>query len=54
MFHALRKGMKCLREFKNTHLRRMVVLFLIENFEMLWPLLHICVLNNFGHVRLTE
>ena len=35
MFHALRKGMKCPREFKNTHLRRMVVLFMIENFEML-------------------
>ena len=32
----------------------MVVLFAIENFEMLWPLLHICVLNNFGHIRLTE
>ena len=30
------------------------MLFIIENFEMLWPLLHICVLNNFGHVRLTE
>ena len=54
MFHALRKGMKCPREFKNAHLRRMVVFFIIENFEMLWPLLHICVLNNFGHVRLTE
>ena len=24
------------------------------NFEMLWPLLHICVLNNFGHLRLKE
>ena len=27
---------------------------MIENFEMLWPLLHICILNNFGHARLTE
>ena len=32
----------------------MVVLFMIENFKMLWPLLHICILNNFGHTRLTE
>ena len=32
----------------------MVVLFMVENFEMLWPLLHICVLNNFRHLRLTE
>ena len=35
MFHALRKGMKCPREFTNTHLRRMIVLFIIKNFEML-------------------
>ena len=32
MFHALRKGMECPREFTNTHLRRMIVLFAIENF----------------------
>ena len=38
------------REF----LRRMIVLFAIENFEMLWPLLHISVLNNFGHIRMPK
>ena len=54
MSHALRKRMKCPREFTNTHLRRMVVLFIIENFEMLWPLLHVSVLNNFGHIRIPE
>ena len=54
MFHALHKGIKCPREFTNMHLRWMVVLFMLENFEMLWPLLHICVLNNFRHLRLTE
>ena len=54
MFHALRKGMKCPREFTNTHLRRMIVLFIIENFEMLWPLLHVSVLSNFGHIRMPE
>ena len=54
MFYALHKGIKCLREFTNMHLRQMVVLFMVENFEMLWPLLHICVLNNFGHSRLTK
>ena len=32
----------------------MVVLFAIENFERLWHLLHICVLNNFGHIRLMK
>ena len=54
LFHAICKSIKCPREFSNTHLRCMVVLFMVENFEMLWPLLHICVLNNFGHLRLTE
>ena len=32
MFHALRKGMKWPREFTNTHLRRMIVLYIIKNF----------------------
>ena len=54
LFHSIRKSIKCPREFSNTHLRHMVVLFMVENFDMLWPLLHICVLNNFGHLRLTE
>ena len=54
MFHAIRKGMECPREFTNTHLRRMVVLFIIENFDMLWPLLHVSVFSNFGHIRMPE
>ena len=54
MFHALCKSIKCPREFTNTHLRWMLVLYMVDNFEMLWPLLHICILNNFGHTRLTE
>ena len=54
LFHSIHKSIKCPREFSNTHLRCMIVLFMVENFDMLWPLLHICVLNNFGHLRLTE
>ena len=54
MFHAIRKGMEYPREFTNTHLRRMVVLFIVENFDMLWPLLHVSVLSNFGHIRMPE
>ena len=54
MFHAIRKGMECPREFTNTHLRRMVLLFIIENFDMLWPLLHVRILSNFGHIRMPE
>ena len=53
LFHAIRKSIKCPREFTNTHLRQMLVLFMIENFEVLWPLLHVCILNNFGHHRLS-
>ena len=44
LFHAVHKRIKCPRGFTNTHLRRMLVLFMVENFEMLWPLLHICIL----------
>ena len=54
LFHSICKSIRCPREFSNTHLRCMVVLFMVENFDMLWLLLHICVLNNFGHLRLTE
>ena len=54
LFNAVRKSIKCPREFTNTHLRHMLVLFIMENFKMLWPLLHICILNNFGHHRLSE
>ena len=54
MFHAIRKGMECPREFTNTHLRRMVVLFIVENFDMLWPLLHVSILSNFGHIRMPK
>ena len=53
LFHTIRKSIKCPREFTNTHLRRMLVLFMIENFEVLWPLLHVCILNNFGYHRLS-
>ena len=54
LFHTVRKSIKYPREFTNTHLRHMLVLFMVENFEMLWPLLHVCILNNFGHHRLLE
>ena len=54
MFHALCKSIKCPRELTNVHLRQMIVLFMVENFKMLWPLLHVCILNNFGHTRLIE
>ena len=53
LFHAMCKSIKCPREFSNTHLRHMLVLFMVENFEMFWPLLHTCVLNSFGHLRLS-
>ena len=54
LFHAVHTSIKCPREFSNAHLRCMLVLFMVENFKMLWRLLHVCVLNNFGHLRLSE
>ena len=54
LLNAVHKSIKCPREFTNTHLRCMLVLFMVENCEMLWILLHICILNNFGHHRLSE
>ena len=53
LFHSICKSIKCPGEFSNTHLRWMVVLFMVENFDMLWPLLHICVLNMMWKVRIS-
>ena len=33
LFHAICKSIKCPREFTNTHLRHMLVLFMIENLK---------------------
>ena len=53
LFHSVRKSIACPREFSNSHLRRMIICFIIDNFELLWPMLHFAIKGNYGHLRLT-
>ena len=53
LFHSVRKSIACSREFSNSHLRRMIICFIVNNFELLWPMLHFAIKGNYGHLRLT-
>ena len=53
MFHSIRKSIACPREYSNTHLRRQVICFIIDNFDILWPMLNFSIKGNYGHLRLT-
>ena len=53
LFHSVRKSITCPREFSNSHLRRMIICFIVDNFELLWPMLHFAIKGNYGHLRLT-
>ena len=46
-------SMPCPREFSNSYLRRMIICFIVDNFELLWPMLHFTIKGNYGHLRLT-
>ena len=54
MLHAFRKSIICPREFTNTHLRRMVVSFICQNFDFLHPMLRLSIAGNYGHFRLSR
>ena len=53
LFHSVRKSIACPREFSNSHLRRMIICFIVDNFELLWPMLHFAIGGNYGHLKLT-
>ena len=53
LFHSMRKGIACPREFSNSHLRRMIICFIVDNFQLLWPMLHFAIKGNYGHLRLS-
>ena len=53
LFHSVRKSVTCPREFSNSHLRRMIICFIVDNFELLWPMLHFAIKGNYGNLRLT-
>ena len=54
LFHAFRKSTICPREFTNTHLRRMVVSFICQNLNFLYPMLRLSIAGNYGHLRLSR
>ena len=53
LFHSVRKSIACLGEFSNSHLRRMIICFIVDNFQLLWPMLHFAIKGNYGHLRPT-
>ena len=53
MFHTFRRCISCPREFTNSHLRRMLVSFICNRAEELYPMLVCSISGNYGHIRLT-
>ena len=53
LFHAFRRCITCPREFTNTHLRRMLVSFVCNRAEELYPMLECSISGNYGHIRLS-
>ena len=53
LFHAVRKSIQCPKEFTNMHLRRMIVNFICDRVDELFPMLKVAISGNYGHVRLT-
>ena len=41
-------------EYNNSHLRRQIVMFVCNLVEYLFPMLHVHIKGNYGHVRLTK
>ena len=54
LFASLRKGIDCLLEYSNTHLRRQTVVTVTENPEFFWPMLALHIKGNYGHLRLSK
>ena len=54
LFPPFRKSIICPRELTNTHLRRMVVSFICQNLDSLYPMLRLSIAGNYGHLRLSR
>ena len=54
LLHAFRRSIVCPREFTNTHLRRMVVSFICQHLDFLYPMLRQSIAGNYGHIRLSR
>ena len=53
LFHSIQKSIACPREFSNSYLCHMIVCFIMDNFELLWPMLSVAIKGNYGHLGLT-
>ena len=53
LFHAFRQCITRPREFTNTHLRCMLVSFVCNRVEELYPMLECSISGNYGHIRLS-
>ena len=53
LFHAFRRSISCPREFTNSHLRHMLVSFICNRADELYPMLECSISGNYGHIRLS-
>ena len=53
LFHAFRQCITCPRKFTNTHLRCMLVSFICNRAEELYPMLECSISGNYGHITLS-
>ena len=53
LFHAVRRSIQCPKEFTNMYLRRMIVNFICDRVDELFPMLKVAISGNYGHLRLT-
>ena len=54
LFASIRRCIDTPAEYTNTHLRRQMVMCLIEHKDFFWPLLKEHLRGNYGHVRLSK
>ena len=54
LFHAVRRSIQCPKEFTNMQLRRMIVNFICDRVDELFPMLKVARSGNYGHLRLTQ
>ena len=53
LFHAFRRSITCPREFTNSHLRCMIVSFICNRADELYPMLECSISGNYGHIQLS-
>ena len=54
LFSSFRKSIVCPFEFTNTHLRRMLVMFICEQLDFLYSMLRLSISGNYGHIRVSS